>query len=168
MRTPSSSGWLGFLSGLIVSKPPVWRAIKRYLLWPALVGVVMLVVWVQRHPLETTLILGLLTIVLISHWSGRRIRLPRFVAPPQLNESTTLYRWFNTANELLYVGISNNVARRTDQHNDSKAWWNQVDYCRVERFASRGLALAAETEAIHNEHPIYNIAQNGRKKSVWL
>lgn len=167
MRTPSN-GWLGFISGILVSKPPVWRAIKRYLLYPALVAVVMLVVWVMRHPFQTTLLLGALTVLLVNYWSGKRYRLPKWTQPKALpDQSTTLYRWFNTANELLYVGISNNVARRTDQHGDHQPWWNQVDYCRVERFPSRPLAEAAEVAAIHNEHPIYNIAHNGRRKA-WM
>jgi predicted GIY-YIG superfamily endonuclease len=88
-------------------------------------------------------------------------RLARLAAMP-----TYLYRWFayNTVNpdgghdELIYVGISTDVDRRTAQHlkryeHDNSTWPHWADRVEVELFPDRACALAAEADAIKTEFP---------------
>lgn len=70
---------------------------------------------------------------------------------------TTLYRLFDRRDVLLYIGIANNYGRRMEQHIRSKPWWPDVATTKIERFATRELALDAEREAIGRERPRYNV-----------
>ncbi|GJF06569.1 GIY-YIG nuclease family protein [Pseudonocardia sp. D17] len=68
-----------------------------------------------------------------------------------------LYRFFDSSERLLYVGITNDPTRRFEQHRSTKPWWTEVATVRIEQHASRSKALAAERAAIVAEHPIHNI-----------
>lgn len=72
------------------------------------------------------------------------------------NEPTALYRLYDAAGTLLYVGITNAPERRWKQHADTKSWWSDVDRKTVEWLASRAEADIAEEEAIKTEKPLYN------------
>jgi hypothetical protein len=39
---------------------------------------------------------------------------------------TMLYRIFDENNNLLYIGISQNIIRRLSSHMDTKWWWNEI------------------------------------------
>ena len=69
----------------------------------------------------------------------------------------TLYRHFNSNGDLLYIGITNNVARRTKDHDRNSYWFSEVARIDLEHFESRDAVLAAETDAIGKELPKYNI-----------
>lgn len=69
---------------------------------------------------------------------------------------TQLYRHFNAAGELLYVGISINAARRSKEHNKS-SWFGEVSRIEIEWFETRESALKAEISMIRTEKPKYNI-----------
>lgn len=69
---------------------------------------------------------------------------------------TTLYRFYDDKNELLYVGISLNPKVRFHSHG-RKDWWDGVRHGRLEHFGTRQEAEAAEQRAIKNEHPQLNI-----------
>lgn len=77
-----------------------------------------------------------------------------------MNETVSLYRFFNTTNELLYIGISNRVPRRLDEHHDDKPWYLEITRVEVEHHPNRGAALAAEKTAIKAERPKYNVVHN--------
>lgn len=77
---------------------------------------------------------------------------------------TALYRHFSGEERLLYVGITNNYARRAGEHSDDKPWWTQVRRSTVEMFPSRKAAEVAEKRAIEREHPQYNDIYNGRPR----
>lgn len=79
-------------------------------------------------------------------------------AQPQAlqDETTTLYRHFDAAGHLLYVGVSVDVYMRTHQHNRSH-WAAGVARIDVEEFPDRKSALSAEKKAIRTEHPLHNI-----------
>jgi hypothetical protein len=81
------------------------------------------------------------------------------------NEFTTLYRFFDGQDCLLYVGISGWLPVRLEQHASSKQWWWQVRRCTMDHFPSREAALTAEADAINAEHPLYNVA--GRPKHMF-
>lgn len=72
-----------------------------------------------------------------------------------------LYRFYNAAGRLLYVGISNNPDRRWGEHADDKPWWGEVEDQTSERAGDMHDALALEEEAIRAERPLYNVVHNG-------
>lgn len=72
-----------------------------------------------------------------------------------------LYRFFDATGALLYVGITNNPARRFMQHGVDREWWHEVETIRMQRFDDRESVLAAEREAIKAERPRYNILHAG-------
>ena len=74
---------------------------------------------------------------------------------------TSLYRYFNNAGELLYVGISINAIYRLGQHKENAEWFELIDRIEIEKFDSLKLALAAEKSAIKTERPLHNIAHQG-------
>lgn len=78
--------------------------------------------------------------------------------PPQPWEETALYRHFDAAGRLLYVGISLSVVARTARHMMYAHWSRQVATISIERHPTRDKALAAEAAAIVAEHPLHNIA----------
>jgi hypothetical protein len=71
-----------------------------------------------------------------------------------------LYRFFDDAGELLYVGITMNPAARWKQHQGDKHWWTEVANITVEPHANRKMVLEAERLAIITEKPRYNIVHN--------
>lgn len=75
-------------------------------------------------------------------------------------QRTSLYRFFDKADQLLYIGITNSVPRRFDQHDDDKPWYADVTRVVLEHHPDRQAALAAEKAAIQAEHPKYNIVHN--------
>lgn len=70
-----------------------------------------------------------------------------------------LYRAYGDDGRLLYVGITgNDVEQRFRQHDASGAEWvDQLAHVRWEWHDDRKAALAAESEAIKSEWPLYNI-----------
>lgn len=72
---------------------------------------------------------------------------------------TALYRHFDAAGVLLYVGISNNALRRMLQHQGRSHWYEQVATVRLQWFPSRALAEQAETAAIWSEWPLWNLSR---------
>lgn len=71
------------------------------------------------------------------------------------NEPTQLYRQFDAAGVLLYVGISANALHRQSQH-AGKPWARDVVRVEIENHPSRRAAFKAETLAIRAEKPRYN------------
>jgi len=69
----------------------------------------------------------------------------------------TLYRFFDSKNVLLYVGISINAYERAKQHRATKTWWPEVEFIKLEKFANRNDVTQAEKLAIELEKPKYNI-----------
>lgn len=76
---------------------------------------------------------------------------------------TTLYRFFDQDEELLYVGISVSPWSRWRQHRHDKPWWCDVATIGLESHPTREAALAAEKVAIQSEHHRYNIVHNGQR-----
>jgi predicted GIY-YIG superfamily endonuclease len=73
-------------------------------------------------------------------------------------EPTALYRFYDGADVLLYVGISRNPAARWAQHAAEKTWWPRVAKKTVVMYGSRQEAEIAEGKAIRSESPLHNIA----------
>lgn len=79
--------------------------------------------------------------------------------------ATALYRFYNAADELLYIGITNRIPRRLGQHSDTKPWYTEVATITVEHHPTRMVALNVEKRAIKAEHPRYNVVHNDRPRS---
>lgn len=71
----------------------------------------------------------------------------------------TLYRFFNSNNELLYVGITNNPFNRFSGHSKDKNWFSEIAYSTFEHYPNRLAVDKAETAAIKAEKPKYNKAK---------
>lgn len=82
-----------------------------------------------------------------------------------MDRPTSLYRFYDADDQLLYVGISLNVFRRMAQHSERKTWWTAVARSTVEWHPTREAALEAERIAIRDEKPLHNIqhARTSRK-----
>lgn len=73
-----------------------------------------------------------------------------------MQESTTLYRFFDKNDRLLYVGISKNHFARLNNHIQNKDWIFQAVRCTFQHFDTRDEASCAEIDAVQFENPIYN------------
>lgn len=86
--------------------------------------------------------------------------------------TTALYRFYDSEDQLLYVGITHSLDRRTASHRARSAFWDLVAVMAVERFPDRLEAEAAERIAIRDEDPIFNSARyapiGGRDWSPWV
>lgn len=85
----------------------------------------------------------------------------RLVEPETGSEPTRpgyLYRHFDAAGSLLYVGKSVKHLERLAQHKDTAHWYDRIRTVTVERFPTEAEALAAEDKAIKEEKPECNIA----------
>lgn len=67
-----------------------------------------------------------------------------------------LYRIFGADDELLYIGVAWNLGYRFATH-QRKPWWPEVRRLTFEVHSDRNAALRAETLAIAEENPKYNI-----------
>jgi len=83
---------------------------------------------------------------------------------PSAEKPTRLYRHFNAAGELLYVGISLNPFARLNGHAHMSHWSDDIVRIEIERHPSRDAAEAAERAAIAAEKPRHNFRHaEGRK-----
>lgn len=78
-------------------------------------------------------------------------------APEQLVEPHVLYRFFDAAGLLLYIGMTVSLPQRMAQHGVEKPWWAEVASVTVEHFPDRASVHQAEKAAIVVERPRYNV-----------
>jgi predicted GIY-YIG superfamily endonuclease len=74
--------------------------------------------------------------------------------------ATSLYRYYDEFDVLLYVGITSRGARRNAEHNKTKPWWPYVARQDVSHFGTRDEALAREAELILADRPPFNMQHN--------
>lgn len=67
-----------------------------------------------------------------------------------------LYRHFSESGELLYIGATKAIDRRTSQHKYVSQWFNEIKDITVERYDTVSEAFKAEKQAIAKEKPKYN------------
>lgn len=72
---------------------------------------------------------------------------------------TCVYRFYDAAGDLLYVGLSMNFEGRVYKHR-RKPWWPDVARTEFAWFDDRETAQQAERNAIYYEHPIHNIVRS--------
>ncbi len=68
---------------------------------------------------------------------------------------TSLYRYYDADETLLYVGVSLNAIARLIAHS-RRGWFEKISTIKVEWFDTRALTEAAEIDAIRTEKPIHN------------
>jgi hypothetical protein len=81
-------------------------------------------------------------------------------------DAITIYKFFNVADDLLYVGITGRGPRRWVEHGATQPWWGDVARVEVEHEADRRRAVERERELIREYHPKHNVVHNGKSKIV--
>lgn len=77
-------------------------------------------------------------------------------AEPAIDRRTALYRHYDAAGVLLYIGITGEVTTRTKSHARKAAWTQFADRCEARWYPDRESATEAERKAIEEEHPLFN------------
>lgn len=72
-----------------------------------------------------------------------------------------VYRLFNAANELLWVGQTTQLTARFAKHRQERPWAGEIATATVTPVVDLEAALTAETEAIKIENPKYNKIEGG-------
>ena len=70
-----------------------------------------------------------------------------------------LYRIYGTEGELLYIGITRNLATRLSRHAREPSWSLEIRDVRAEWYPDLASADAAETAAVRAEEPLRNEAK---------
>lgn len=78
-----------------------------------------------------------------------------------MQQPHALYRFYDKADELLYVGLTCNPPGRLATHRRDKPWWTTITRIELETFPSRSSCMSAEKLAIKNEHPRFNVIDRG-------
>lgn len=73
---------------------------------------------------------------------------------------TTVYRFYDRAGTLLYVGITGAGRARGEQHSRNAEWWPFVARQEVEHVSNRVIAERREKELIHQFRPPFNTQHN--------
>lgn len=73
---------------------------------------------------------------------------------------TSVYRYYDKAGVLLYVGITSRRTVRQSEHNADKEWWPYVARQEVEHFPNRDAAAAQERALIRKFRPPFNVQHN--------
>lgn len=79
-----------------------------------------------------------------------------------MKKSASVYRHFDGAGVLLYVGASSSVKIRNQTHATQATWYDQVRTITIEPMPCLESALKAESAAIKEEKPRYNVAGKRR------
>jgi predicted GIY-YIG superfamily endonuclease len=86
---------------------------------------------------------------------------------------TAVYRFFDPAGSLLYVGVTDNPTIRFAAHRGKANWWTRADPTNttLSWYETREEAEAAELQAIVSERPEFNIVgkdgyRGGRRKAM--
>lgn len=83
--------------------------------------------------------------------------------PMRWDAPTALYRHFDKAGALLYIGIAVDPAKREAEHRRESEWAARIHRIEVEWHESRRAARDAERAAIATERPPFNILHAGRR-----
>lgn len=79
-----------------------------------------------------------------------------------------LYRWFDADGVLLYIGITNDLATREQQH-WSNSWWtlwaDRVEADPEFRSWTKSEAMVVERRAIDAERPVFNRSAEGEARA---
>jgi hypothetical protein len=82
------------------------------------------------------------------------------MATPSDPTPTSVYRYYDSAGILIYVGITKQGIGRNVQHNGTKGWWQFVASQQVDHCETRPDAQAREIELIQRHRPPFNRQHN--------
>lgn len=83
------------------------------------------------------------------------------IAAHKRSKPHTLYRAYDSSDQLVYIGLTNNWPMRLTAHEYSTHWWNkEVVRVHLEYWPSRAEGLTAERHAIRMERPLRNTHHN--------
>jgi len=91
--------------------------------------------------------------------AGRWYRVPLPAVPEaEITEesASAVYRLYDAHGDLLYIGVTDNLKGRFNQHRQERPWWGEVARKTAAWYASRADALAAGAHAIASESPRHN------------
>lgn len=74
-----------------------------------------------------------------------------------VDQPTAVYRFYDSDERLLYVGITCHLADRFRAHEITAPWWSEHRSARVVWHDTRVTAADEEREAICSESPMYNV-----------
>ena len=77
-----------------------------------------------------------------------------------MSERTCVYRIYDNANRLLYVGATTMPFGRLEPHKATTTWFYQASHIELAWFDTLQMAREAEYHAIRDERPFYNIQYN--------
>lgn len=75
-----------------------------------------------------------------------------------------VYRFFNAAGRVIYIGSSEKPLKRQRQHQSNSPWWPEVADVQVIRYPTIFEASAAERIATDAEEPIHNRPRIGTRR----
>jgi predicted GIY-YIG superfamily endonuclease len=78
------------------------------------------------------------------------------IRPATKQAPAAVYRHFNAAGEILYIGMTANPEERERCHSFCSRWFADVERIELEWFPTRAEAFAAERRAIRAETPPFN------------
>jgi predicted GIY-YIG superfamily endonuclease len=67
-----------------------------------------------------------------------------------------VYWLFDAEDRVLYIGCTQNLVQRLEQHSTQKDWWSRVSRVEAVGYPDRASAHSAESAAIYAERPIFN------------
>lgn len=79
---------------------------------------------------------------------------------------TALYRHFDEAGVLLYVGITSGLPGRNSRHKSLSHWFADVSTSTVQWLDIKQDAMAAEARAIREENPAHNRAKSSKPRAA--
>lgn len=103
----------------------------------------------------------------VSQATGMSVQQLKGYEPEDAGDTDTayLYRFFDSNNDLLYVGITNDPVERFEWHAKNSMWWNYSTRREIEEKTSRRQAFRDETKAIKAERPIFNKVASRRDRN---
>jgi len=81
-------------------------------------------------------------------------------------EQTSVYRYYDESDVLLYVGMTSRGATRNVEHNRTKDWWPYVRRQEVDHYPTRKAAVSQERRLIAAHTPPFNSVGNPHSTSI--
>lgn len=75
----------------------------------------------------------------------------------RVSERTAVYKAYDEAGTLIYVGIARNWGHRWSQHSQRSEFFGLVAALKIEWFPSREMACARERQLIVEQQPTFNL-----------
>lgn len=87
-------------------------------------------------------------------------------AATQFDWNHVLYRLFNSEGDLIYIGITNNIKARFQQHLSEQSWWGEVADCQTEFHRDRSTLERIEADEIASLRPRHNKRGNPDRRAT--